>query len=1010
MGCFTSKVSIAQNYVFRHLTTTNGMLSDLRICLTEDRIGRLWIGSEEGINVFDGYQLSSYSKPDNSALSDNNITNIFCDKQGTIWVSTPSGVQYKKENTNKFVSLKGDSLLFKDVSFFAETAQGDIVIVDAGIVYRVHEQRKITKLSGITALVKKYKYLTCVEKFEEDQWFFGANGKLMLVDLQQDKLVNEFPFRNVWCLSKVSDSIVMAGSFVKDSIVLINTNTGIITCINDWPSNDGFRLSGYAGSIYPIGNNRFAIGCRWFGIYIVDLNEKRIIHLTHNSSDESTIASNNVRRLHVTRTGFMFVHAIGICYTQLRAPQINSLAYLINESGEKYDGGTTSFVQDEEKNLWVSTNRHLAYWNRKTGISRYYPYYTGNDDAQKIKTVRAVALDRLNRVWVGSFGGGIGMLRADGLYDQIRYNPQDLENSIPSNEIQAITLDSKKNFFLCCNSGFAYFNPINKKVQTFYKDSVLKEICQNHTYSIVSDSNENWWIGQYLGLFFYDRKAGKLHTIEFPKEVNDFTINSIAIDQEGNVYAGGKSGLFIIPKKSLKITKWISKKDGLVSNIVNSLLCDQQGTVWLSGNIGLAAYHAKSDKLEMFNASDGVIPSNHNLGSIYMSPDREIFLASQGGINYFSPDSIRYEKKPLNVYVTSLELNDSTLANPVLNDAHFTYNNNNFSFTYLVVDFNLASSIQYRYKLVGFDTTYINAGKQRTARYTNLAAGHYRFIVEASANGRDWYACSQSLSFTISQAFWTTWWFRMLFFVVILVWLYYFYKHRIALINKEATLRSDYEIKLNELENSALRTQMNPHFIFNSLNTINSFINRNEPAKANQYISKFAKLIRLILDHSRQKKISLAEEVEVLELYIQLERIRFDNKFEYHINIDLTIETDTTEIPPLVLQPFVENSILHGLLPLPQGGRLMISIQKLNNTMLCIVEDNGIGRQQARKNKNLNVDKRKSHGIDITLKRIDMYNREHQLETEVVITDLKDHMGSASGTRVEIPIAWVESF
>lgn len=121
------------------------------------------------------------------------------------------------------------------------------------------------------------------------------------------------------------------------------------------------------------------------------------------------------------------------------------------------------------------------------------------------------------------------------------------------------------------------------------------------------------------------------------------------------------------------------------------------------------------------------------------------------------------------------------------------------------------------------------------------------------------------------------------------------------------------------------------------------------PQKANQYISKFAKLIRLILDHSRQKKISLAEEVEVLELYIQLERIRFDNKFEYHINIDLTIETDTTEIPPLVLQPFVENSILHGLLPLPQGGRLMISIQKLNNTMLCIVEDNGIGRQQARK-------------------------------------------------------------
>jgi len=1000
----------AQEFSFRHLTTADGMLSDLKLIMAEDRIGRLWIGSEEGINVFDGYQLSSYSASDNSGLINNNIENIFCDKQGTIWVSTPSGIQYKTEHANRFVTLDTGSHSIPTVLFFGETTRGDLIVITDQKVYRIDAQFKISVVKGLTSLLGKYKDPRCFEQFKEDEWLVGFGSELLLVNVQQDQFIKSLPFRDTWCASYMTDTTIMAGSFTKDSIVIINIRTGVMECINDWPASDGKRLGGFAGSINRIGEHKYAIGCRLSGVYIVDMNSKRVLHLTHNPSDPSTILTNFVRRLFVTKQGPMFVHSRALSYTQLEAPQLNSVKYLENKKGERYDGGFNSFYQDKKNNFWIGANGLLALWNRKSGLSTYYPYYDQRGTTKNIRTVRTVVGDSKNQIWVGTFGGGLGLLKNDGNFLQFKRDTSDRDHTLPSNDIFSIALDEHQRFIICCNYGFAYFDPIEQKMTTFYKDSVLKIISKKHTFYALADKDDNWWLGQNEGIFFYNKRETRLYNIPLPPEVTDKHIRSIAADLKGNVYAGGKSGLFIISQSNLKVKKWISKKDGLVSNIVSGLQVDNNGNVWISGNIGLAVYNPTMEQLHVFNSNEGLEQSNHNLCNAYMARDGEIFIASVAGFNHFYPDSIQYQKKPLQVFVISLQLNDSVISHPFFKDLKLAYNNNNLSFSYMAVDFSIASIIQYRYKLEGYDTGYVYAGKQRTARYTNLLAGTYSFIVEASADGKEWYTSEQDITCTIRKAIWTTWGFRLLLLLVPVALIYFMYRNRIARVNNEARLRSNYEIKLNELENSALRTQMNPHFIFNSLNTINSFINRNEPARANQYISKFSKLIRLILDHSRQKKINLADELEVVELYIQLERIRFDNKFEYSIHVDEMIDTDTTEIPPLILQPFVENAILHGLLPLQKIGLLNISIQRKENALYCIVEDNGIGRIQAKKNKPMEAVNRKSHGIDITQKRIELFNKEHDYTGHVHIIDLEDATGRSTGTRVEIPVAWQESF
>ncbi len=245
--------------------------------------------------------------------------------------------------------------------------------------------------------------------------------------------------------------------------------------------------------------------------------------------------------------------------------------------------------------------------------------------------------------------------------------------------------------------------------------------------------------------------------------------------------------------------------------------------------------------------------------------------------------------------------------------------------------------------------------------------------------------------------------------VVSLLWLHQKNKRKTDKIIKEAMQRG-FEKQLANSELQALRAQMNPHFLFNCLNSINSFIIKNEQEKASEYLSKFSKLIRRVLSNSKSSKVTLANELEALELYIELEALRFNEKFSYKISVDSEIETDYIEIPPLIIQPYVENSIWHGLMHKTNGtGALNIDIRKEEEALVCIIEDNGIGREAAKQVKSKTAIKRKSYGMNITKERLQYinYNNGHNGKketTNIDVIDLKDEAGNPTGTRVMIKI------
>jgi sensor histidine kinase YesM len=208
---------------------------------------------------------------------------------------------------------------------------------------------------------------------------------------------------------------------------------------------------------------------------------------------------------------------------------------------------------------------------------------------------------------------------------------------------------------------------------------------------------------------------------------------------------------------------------------------------------------------------------------------------------------------------------------------------------------------------------------------------------------------------------------------------------------------------MSRIELKALRAQMNPHFIFNSLNAIQHYIFNTRGDEAVKYLNKFARLVRIILNNSDKPTVSVGEDLEALKLYLELEQMRFEGKFEYIIETDDTVDPDYDIMPPLLMQPYVENAILHGLNPMPGKGFLSIKLRATNNFLICTIEDNGIGRVRSSEiRRTMPVNRHRSMGMKITEDRLRILNEINNSRLSVLVTDLENENGEPTGTRVEL--------
>ncbi len=232
--------------------------------------------------------------------------------------------------------------------------------------------------------------------------------------------------------------------------------------------------------------------------------------------------------------------------------------------------------------------------------------------------------------------------------------------------------------------------------------------------------------------------------------------------------------------------------------------------------------------------------------------------------------------------------------------------------------------------------------------------------------------------------------------------LIYFLYHYVNRVRNEEQQKIEYKVQMIELEARALRAQMNPHFIFNCLNSIKSLIQDGHQDKSVTYLTTFSKLIRTLFQNADKKEISLYDEVETCRLYLQLEAMRFDAKFSYSINIDEQVDMKSIQIPALIIQPFIENAIWHGIVPKGSGGTVTLNITAKNEALEICIDDNGIGREASLDNKAKTHVTHNSKGLNLTQSRLELDNLLRDRNAQIIFTDKKDEKGNAAGTNVII--------
>ena len=330
------------------------------------------------------------------------------------------------------------------------------------------------------------------------------------------------------------------------------------------------------------------------------------------------------------------------------------------------------------------------------------------------------------------------------------------------------------------------------------------------------------------------------------------------------------------------------------------------------------------------------------------------------------------------------------------------HNRNFFSITSVGLTYRQAGDINYRYKMKGLNDQWTITNRNRKT-FTTLPPGDYEFFVQAQNEDGVWSKDSATIKFHIDAPFWKEWWFiaSVIVFVVGLLWLFFYF--RLSMIRRRNELMQD----INEYKQKILRQQMNPHFIFNTLNSIQYFLLDEDTTSSLNYLTKFAKMMRIVLDNSQQTFVPIEDEIRGLNLYLELEALRFEESFDYQIKVDDEINTYEYKVPALILQPYVENSIRHGLLHKKNKGFLKVHITKKEESLLCTIEDDGVGRKRAEEIKMSKGPMKQSLGSKITEDRINVLNSLYSDEIDVQYIDLEDEQGNPRGTKVEITLPFI---
>jgi Histidine kinase/Y_Y_Y domain/Two component regulator propeller len=938
------------NYI--HYTTFDGLPSQVVYSVLQDQQGFIWFGTENGLCRFDGKNFKTYTTDD--GMPDNEVLQLFEDKKGRIWLSLfNGGACYFYQN--KFYTQQNDSLLaqIKGIRNFT-----NYFFPNNRDWFGIYGGNKLFTLTYDLKIIASY-----------DDYVFGKatsfpdpnNNQLFtkkIIEFENGKISKSIPL--TWLkpnLTKyLTSKFILNRHYINWSVdkkLEVNIMDSVGNLTNTTIVNFNYSID----NIIKVDNY----------FYVTTYNQVLLRYFETDTllqNPEVFLKGKTFNRIIKDNEGGYWVTSIddGVYYIPSRDARIYN-----NKSGV-LDNGIYSIFEFQNQ---------IYFTDSKGNIYKANPFekIIALGDGDLVLRIRGTLTDS-NKVYFATDRG------------VFEYNA----SSKTANRISYITstkdlVKKGDRLFYVSNGGLFAID---------FKKIMEDTISLGRKTTIAIDKKNNIWFGELNGLFVL-KNNDSIYNYGISNSLLRTRISSIKVADDGIVWAATQAnGLIGLKNDSIHFV--FSRQNGLTTNNLKSIFVSKN-TVCIATDKGvdLLIYSLvnKSFSVRHISKFDGL--ADNDVNGVYLKNDT-LYAGTAQGFSVI-PLNIKKNKIPPVVHITGFNINNHDTTFP--RNFILEHNQNNLIISYIGLSYSSAGNINYRYRLFKYDPyTYTQS---TSVTFAELSPGNYNFEIGAQNASGVWSNNPAMIAFTIEPPFWKriSFLFGISLFGAALIAMLYYY--RLKKFRRELQLQN----RILHSEIKALRAQMNPHFIFNSLNSIQQFIFTNKKEEANEYLSEFAKLMRMMLDHSKENFISVTEEVEFIKLYLKLEQLRLSQKFSYEIIFNDEQKINACYIPSMVLQPFVENAIVHGLAPKKnEQGKLEINFNLIAQDLLCTITDNGVGRTISKQSSSNSH----SFAIKATSERINAINAAHRTHVDFKIIDLTNNENNPTGTRIEIQFPDINTY
>lgn len=959
------------------LNPSIGLTNATILGLAEDNLGYIWAGCTNGLNRiskkdFSVTQFTVEKNADNGMITDS-ITVLYTDKKGFIWIGTNKGILVLNPNTLKFKHIEHNprdfnTLSSNHITSFAEDSTGSVW---------VGTRFGLNKLNPETGRVIRY---------------YG--------DSQNSRLMT---------------STITALNIDRSGRIWIGTPVGL-QCYDpptgyfsyypiESPIHGQVRSTkNHINCLHSDQGNNVWIGTMESGLLMFDPIRHQFINMQQKIPESTYFNYTSFWSIIQDRNGIFW---LGTSHKGLVKLVPDPHAFY--EIAKSYS--TFGIIEPKPGTLWFGTQDGVLVWERDTRTTRFIKHsdQTGNSIAGNLVTD---LFDDPPFIWIAT-RSGLSRLRTDN--QAIKTFVQDNSgNSIAGNIIWNINKDSRGYYWFATNNGLSrYDNSTGTFTNYFHDPNNSNSLSNNYCVDIFEMEPGIFLISTQYGLNEFNENTGTWKNY-LPVPGNSTSIGatyvfSVFRDSQGELWVCTNGGGFGPFDPQTGTFRRYTTAEGLSNNTVYGIYEDKDGIFWLPTNNGLSRFDRQNEEFTNFDVQDGLLSNEFNKNSIYVSKNGEVFLGGVNGVMAFFPQTTLRTSKVPEARITGFTVHKSQkqFDLPVTDTIRISSTDNTFSISFSAMDYLNPFKNQFTYFLENLDRdkTQLPPGVHQVD-YRNVPPGRYQFrLTGTNSLG----IRSDEIANTIIVV---PSWYQTKVFVyssiltsILIIALIIFLRIN-SLRNKHEMEKRLLNIR-NELIRSqkfALRSQMNPHFIFNSLNSIQNFVLKNDVDSANYYLSNFSTLMRKVLEYSQYNYITLYEELEMIRLYLKMEHMRFSKKFELEIRVDPKIDQHLVRIPPMLLQPYLENAILHGLQLIKHKGLLEVNVTDHEDYMIINIIDNGIGREKAKAIRERSG--HKSRGLANIEKRIQLYNLISEKQLSVHILDVFNDQGEPFGTHVEISVPY----